>query len=366
MAGQFASAGLDVGQPARKTAVTLATSLDVAQATGVSRATVSRCFTPGSSVRQGTRVRVLRAAQALGYEPNLLARMLNKQESNIVAVVTADFHNPFQPALMEALVERLRASGLVPLLLKAGHVDEPADELMQLAMSYRVSAIIVTVVAASPAMIRRCVESGTPVLFLNRVPEDTVAVSVCADVEQGAARLAEVLVEAGRTRIGMITGRTGTWTNAARRGGFRQRLDMLGFDLVGLEPGDFTYEGGRRAAAALLAKSPRLNAIYACNDTMAFGALDAIRLTAGRSVPDDIAVVGFDDVPISDWDGFKLSTFRQPIGELVDHACAILARPDRGLDLAGQTFFHACTFVQRLTTPAIHLAVGEIDRSAAL
>ena len=128
----------------------IATSLEVARAAGVSRATVSRCFTGDGLVRASTRDHVLSVAAALGYSPNLLARMLNKRESDIVAVLTADFRNPFQPALIEALTEGLCTDGLIPLLLKANSVDERADRLIQLALSYRVSAIIVTVLSASP------------------------------------------------------------------------------------------------------------------------------------------------------------------------------------------------------------------------
>ena len=332
--------------PARRAA----TSLDVSRAAGVSRATVSRCFTEGALVRNTTRDHVLAVAETLGYRPNLLARMLNKQESNIVAVVTADFLNPFQPALMEALTESLRAQGLVPLLLKSGSIDEAADELVELALSYRVSAIIVTVLAASRAVIRRCVDSDVPVLFLNRVVEDTAAICVCSDVEGGAARAADVLVEGGAARIGVITGKTGAWTHSMRRDGFMARLGALGLAPLSIEPGDFSYESGCRATTALLAGGPGLDAIYACNDAMALGALDTIRLTTRRSVPGDIAVIGFDDVPISAWAAYRLSTIHQPVDALIGHIRQILGRPDRGLGLAGQTVVYPCRFIQRATT----------------
>lgn len=331
------------------------TSFDVSRAAGVSRATVSRCFTEGGLVRQSTRDHVLSVAETLSYRPNLLARMLNKQESNIVAVVTADFHNPFQPALMEALTESLRAQELVPLLLKSGSVDESADGLVELALSYRVSAIIVTVLAASHAVIRRCVDSDVPIIFLNRVVEGTAAVCVCSDVEGGAAQAADVLVQGGASRIGIITGKTGTWAHSIRRSGFVARLRALGFDPAMTEPGDFGYDSGARAATALLAANPDLEAIYACNDAMALGALDAIRLTSSRLVPGDIAVIGFDDVPISAWAAYRLSTIHQPVNALIGHVRAILDRPDRGLALAGQSVIFPCRFIERATTRPVDL-----------
>ena len=331
-----------------------ATSLDVSLAAGVSRATVSRCFTEGAAVRDSTRARVLSAAEALAYRPNLLARMLNKRESNIVAVITADFQNPFQPALMEALTDGLQAQGLLPLLLKAGHVDEPADMLIELALSYRVSAIIVTVLSASRPIIHRCFESATPLIFLNRVIDDDQAISICSDVHAAASVAADALADGGATRIGVITGRPGTWAHSARRTGFSDRLRALGLPIAASEPGNLTYEGGQRAVAALLQAVPDLDAIYACNDAMALGALDAIRLESGRAVPGDVAVIGFDNVPMADWAAYRLSTLDQPIPALIAATRDVLARPDRGLGLRGTRQLHQCRLIRRATTRAAH------------
>lgn len=336
-------------------------SADVARAAGVSRATVSRCFADNSLVRAETRQRVRRVAAEIGYEPNLLARMLNKQDSQIVAVVTSDFSNPFQPALMETLSGELQEHGFTPLLLKSKSVDEPADRLIQLALSYRVAAIVVTVLNASAAMIARCFQSHVPLIFLNRVAPETAAVSVCANSHNGARRLAEVLVEAGTTRIGMITGRSGSWTNSARRMGFRERLDELGFDVSQHVLGDFSYRSGYAAALELMDTSPRLNAIYACNDAMAFGALDALRLERKIGVPEDVAVVGFDDVPMAAWGAYRLTTIHQPVRRMIEQTCQILLRPDRGLDLSGGVFLHDGYLVQRSTSRPVAIRQGERD-----
>jgi DNA-binding LacI/PurR family transcriptional regulator len=220
------------------------------------------------------------------------------------------------------------------------------------------------VLSASAAVIKRCIDSHVPVIFLNRIVEDTAAICVATDSEGGASRIAEVLVEGGKSRVAMITGKTGTWTNSMRRSGFRRRLDELGFDVMASQPGEFTYDGGFEAAISLLATYPRLDAIYACNDAMAFGALDAIRRLPSRSVPKDVAVVGFDDVPISAWGAYRLSTIRQPIGSLIEHVRDILRRDDRGLGLAGRIFLHEGCFVQRATTNPVRLRAGDVDFAA--
>ncbi|PWW01926.1 LacI family transcriptional regulator [Hoeflea marina] len=350
---------MDVNDKGRRSA----SSADVAALAGVSRATVSRCFTDGTSVKGDTRQRVLAAARTLGYEPNLLARMLNKQESNIVAVLTSDFANPFQPALMEALTSGMRAEQLTPLLLKGTSPMESADELIQLALSYRVAAIVVTVLNASQRMIERCFEAHVPLIFLNRVAEDTPATSVCLNSRSGARRVAEIFVESGTTRIGMISGNTGSWTNSMRRGGFRERLDELGHDLLGHIQGDFSYQSGHKAALQLMADFPRLDAIYACNDAMAFGAMDAIRFVRGARVPDDISVVGFDDVPVAAWGAYRLTTIHQPVAQMVEQTIQILKRPDRGLGLSEQVFLYDGHLVQRDTTRPVTLREGESDET---
>jgi len=338
-----------------------ASSADVARAAGVSRATVSRCFTDSALVRSDTRERVRRIAAEIGYEPNLLARMLNTQESQIVAVITSDFSNPFQPALMETLSSALQVHGLTPLLLKSDSVAQSADRLIQLALSYRVAAIVVTVLNASPTVIARCFQSHVPLIFLNRVADETAAVSVCANSRNGARRVAEILVEAGTTRIGMISGLSGSWTNSARRMGFRERLDELGFDVSAHVQGDFSYRSGYAAALELMMAAPRLDAIYAGNDAMAFGALDALRLERKVNVPEDVAVVGFDDVPIAAWGAYRLTTIHQPVRRMIEQTCQILLRSDRGLSLSGGVFLHDGYLVQRSTTRSVAVRPGERD-----
>ena len=332
-----------------------ATSTDVARYAGVSRATVSRCFSNPDSVREDTRKRVMEAANTLGYEPNRVAQMLLTNKSDMIAVLTADFANPFQPALIEKLTDVLTGMGKMPVLLKSDITLSAADELIQVALSYRVAAVVVTVLPVTDTAIRRCIATETPLILLNRVSEDSRAISVCGDLKAGAALAADILVEGGHRRIGMITGRQGHWTNFMRRSGFRNRLDQYGQDVVSQHSGNYTYRGGFDAVQAILEEAPRTDAIYACNDAMAFGAIDALRQVHGRAVPDDVAVLGFDDVPMAAWEGYSLSTIHQPVTRLISKVQAILSEPDRGLSHAGEVFMENCRFVQRRSTRPVPL-----------
>lgn len=338
-----------------------ATSTDVARLAGVSRATVSRCFSETETVREDTRDRVMRAARELGYAPNQLARMLQTRTSDMIAVLTADFANPFQPALIEALTGGLTKLGKMPLLLKSDVTTDAADKLVQIALAYRVAAVVVTVLPVSDRAIRKCVEAETPLILLNRVAEDSRAISICGDLQAGARRAADVLVEGGHRRISMITGRTGHWTTRMRRGGFRHRLDEHGIDILTQIPGDYTYEGGREAALRIMDEVPQTDAIYVCNDAMACGAIDALRGRLGRDIPGDVAVLGFDNVPMAGWDGYALSTIHQPVNRLIGRVCDILESPDRGLSTAGSVTLETCRFVQRGSTRPVALLPGDID-----
>lgn len=341
-----------------------ATSADVARLAGVSRATVSRCFSEADTVRKDTRDRVMQAARDLGYEPNQLARMLQTRTSDMVAVLTADFANPFQPALLEALSGGLAGMGKMPLLLKAELTPDAADELVQVALAYRVAAVVVTVLPVSDLAIRRCVEAETPLILLNRVAEDSQAISVCGDLQAGARRAADVLADGGHRRISMITGRARHWTTRMRRGGFSHRLDEHGIDLLAQTSGDYTYSGGFEAALQIMEAFPQTDAIYACNDAMACGAMDALRSRLGRRVPDDVAVLGFDNVPVAGWAGYGLSTIHQPINRLIGKVCELLETPDRGLSQAGTVMLEGCRFVQRGSTRPVPLQPGDIDGAA--
>ncbi|WP_168199297.1 LacI family DNA-binding transcriptional regulator [Pseudorhodobacter turbinis] len=338
-----------------------ATSTDVAREARVSRATVSRCFSDPETVRIVTRERVMAAARDLGYEPNLVARMLQTRTSDMIAVLTADFANPFQPALVEALTGGLTAMGKMPLLLKSDISPMAADQLVQVALAYRVAAVIVTVLPVSDAAIRRCFEANTPLILLNRVSEDSRAISVCGDLKSGAIRAADVVVEGGHRRISMITGTVGRWTTLMRRGGFRHRLDEHGLDILSQQCGDYTYAGGYHAALQIMDEAPTTDVIYANNDAMACGAMDALRQKLGLRVPDDVAVIGFDDMPMSAWESYSLSTIHQPINRLISRVCDIVNLPDRGLSLSGEITLETCRYVQRRSTRAVTLRVGDLD-----
>lgn len=301
------------------------TSVEVARLAGVSQSAVSRCFTSGASVSPDMRARVLDAARQLGYRPNAIARGLTTRRSGLVGVVMGDLDGPFQPYLFERLTRGLATLGKQPLLIRA----EPAGNGRPVplpALDYQVEAVVVTAGSVSPDTVEEIRATGTPLLLYGRaVPGDGVD-SVCCDNAAGARLVADALVAAGHRRIAYLAGRASAFAERERGPAFVAGLARHGLAPVATGRGDYGYDSGYREALRLLAGSPRPDALFCGNDAMAFGALDAARTALGLRVPDDVSIVGFDDVPMAAWPSFDLATVRNPVDETVARLLTLLER----------------------------------------
>lgn len=302
-----------------------ATSVEVARLAGVSQSAVSRCFTDGASVSPDMRAKVLDAARRLGYRPNAIARGLTTRRTGLVGVVMGDLDGPFQPYLFERLTRGLATLGKQPLLIRAEpggtglHVPLPA-------LDYQVDAVVVTAGSVAPATVEQIRQTGTPLLLYGRaVPGDGVD-SVCCDNAAGARLVAGALAAAGHRRIAYLGGRTSAFAEQERGPAFLAALGRHGLEPVAVGRGDYGYDSGYREALRLLSATPRPDALFCGNDAMAFGALDAARTALGLRVPEDLSVVGFDDVPMAAWPSFDLATVRNPVDETVGHLLGLLER----------------------------------------
>jgi len=299
------------------------TAQQVAKRLGLSQSTVSRAFTDAASIHPKTRERVIKAANLLGYQPNVIARSLIMRRTNIIAVVMSNLTDPFYPLVLERLAQRIQASGrqLLFFMIPAGkHVDEVLPSLLQ----YRVDAILITSATVSSRMAAVCVGEGTPVVLFNRyVPGLKVAAVCCDNVSAGRA-VADYLSSRGHIRPAFVSAESDVTTNLDRARGFSARLQELGMKLHADETGgDFSYAAGYHAARRLIGRRPLPDAIFFASDIMAIGGIEAIR-AAGLRVPEDISVVGFDDILMAAWPAYGLTTIRQPIQEMVECAAKIL------------------------------------------
>jgi len=304
---------------------TLATSQDVARLAGVSQSTVSRALAENSSVAEETRIRVEEAAATLGYRPNALARSLITQRSGLIAIVIASMDNPFYWEVLGLFSQALQASGQQLLLFTIGP-RENFDSVIRKVLQYRVDGVIVMSAVLSSQAITECREAGLPVVLFNRYVDRTdLNVVVCDNIE-GGRTVATLLANTGHRTFGFISGVEDTSTNRDRLEGFRQQLGLLGLPMPTVEQGDYAYESGRDAAKRLILQGERPDAIFCANDIMAIGALDGLRLDLGLRVPEDISVIGFDDIPMAGWSGIELTTVRQQRERMVEASLQILGQ----------------------------------------
>lgn len=299
------------------------TSLDVAERAGVSQSTVSRVFSPNSpNVSDQARQRVLQAAADLGYQPNAIARMMSTSQTNIVGIVMANITSPFYPYVLEKFLQRLQAIERQVLLFTAS-ATQRVDDVLPLALSYQVDALIITSATLSSDMATHCAQRGTPVILFNRTVNNPNVNAVCADNVAGGRLVADILLDAGHERLAFVAGTPNTSTSQDREMGFFGRLRQRGYHTHQFAQGDYTYESGYAAAQDLLAHRNPPDAIFCANDIMAIGALDAIR-ERGLHVPADVSVVGFDDIPMASWGAYQLTTVRQDVDTMIDKTIALL------------------------------------------
>ncbi|MEV4755420.1 LacI family DNA-binding transcriptional regulator [Micromonospora sp. NPDC049559] len=270
----------------------------VAARAGVSIASASRVLNGRGGSAETVR-KVREAAAEVGYVPNAIARSLQSQRTGLVALAVADIGNPVYVAMMRA-IEAVVASSGRQLLVHAtgGQVANETDLLRRLAHRY-VDGMILSPIRITDAHLGALVDSPVPVVVVGQLPEEAPVDNVRTDSAAGVALAVDHLVAAGRRRIGFVNGPLDTVPGAVRDAGFRAALARHGVALDErlVEVGDFQYAAGRDAAARLIARADP-DALLCANDLIAVGALHAL-LSAGRRVPEEVALVGMDDTELA-------------------------------------------------------------------
>lgn len=325
------------------------TAADVARAAGVSISAVSRAFTPNASIAKQTKSRVMQAATALGYQPNPLARGLITRRSGMIALLMSEVTNPFYPAVLETFARALSSRGKRVMLFTPGE-DEPLEALLPQALGYGVEGVVITSARPTAEMTAACEAAPVPVVLFNRTVEGAAISAVGCDNEAGGRRIADFLVESGRKRPAFVAGLAGASTSLYRERGFTAGLAAAGLPAPPRRVGDFTFEGGLRAAEELLGLKERPDAIFAANDIMALGVLDGLRRVGGLRVPEDVWVVGFDDIAAAAWPSFGLTSFRQPINRMVAETLRILDSSDDGAPVPPSTVLVPGRLIERNST----------------
>lgn len=289
---------------------------EVAREARVSVATVSRVLNKSTPVNADTRHRVEQAVRALRYIPHGGARSLITRQTSTLGVLLPDLYGEFFSEVIRGLDESARRHGY-HLLVSSSHSDQKEIEAAMDAMRGRVDGLIVMSPDLNAYALGSNLAEMLPVVLLNCTLDGQKFDSVNVDNSGGARAIVQHLLSHGHERVAIITGPTPNTDALDRLHGYRAALREAEIepDPAWELPGNFTEDAGYDAARRMLELSPRPTAVFASNDSMAIGAMSAFR-EAGLLVPDDVAVAGFDDIPIAHYLTPPLSSVHVPISEL--------------------------------------------------
>ena len=309
------------------------TSFDVARRAGVSQSAVSRVFTPGASASKKTVEKVRRAAAELGYRPNAIARAMITGKSRIIGLVVAYLDNQFYPVALERLSRVLQDRGYHILVFMVQQFQEDIDQIVQELLDYQVDGIVTASVAMTNDLTNLCEAAGIPVVMFNRDQDDPRLSAVTSDNVSGGRIAANFLVAGGHERIAHIAGWQGASTGRDRAVGFAEGLADHGREAVAVIDGEYNRDTAAAAAREMFGRANRPDAVFVGNDHMAFAVMDVLRFEFGLSIPGDVSVVGYDDVPIASWPAYDLTTLRQPVNRMVEATVdALLSRIEGDTD----------------------------------
>lgn len=288
---------------------------DVAERAGVSRAAVSRTFTEGASVSARMRARVEQAATELGYTPNMLARSLTTRRTRLVGLVSNNFRNPVFLQIFDLFTRAIQEHGLRPLLVNLTDETDPARSV-QLLKQYSVDGVIVASSHLPEGFAHAFRRAGLPVVHAFGRATDAPEVDVVGIDNLAAGRLAaETLVARGYRSLGFLGGPATASTTQDRLLGFLSVAVEQGLPVETSFAGAYSFEAGRGAIQRLLSH-PGPEAWFCADDVLSIGALSALA-DAGLRVPEDIGLIGLNDMEMAAWANIGLTTIHQPFEAIV-------------------------------------------------
>jgi LacI family transcriptional regulator len=300
------------------------TSHDVARLAGVSQSTVSRVLRQDQRVKPQTRDRVMQVLAKTRFEPNAAARAFRSSSTESIGVVVARLSYQLYPAMLEAIGAQLAQLGQRMIVWDSEYGGElPASRALRQGI---VDGIILTASTAESEFLKEISSPHAPVVLVNRTVAGYPADQVSSDNIGGGKQVAEYLLRSGRHRIALIGGIPRASPIRDREQGFRETLRRAGIELPAHYyqcTETFSHASGQEAATRLLELSSPPDAIFCVNDVLALGAIDAAR-ALGVRIPEELWIVGYDDIELASWGAYELTTVRQPMEEMVAHAIKLL------------------------------------------
>ena len=305
------------------------TADDVARLAGVSRWTVNRAFKKDASISQKSREKVMRAAEHLGYVPDLLASSLASDRSNLVCLLIDDFANPHKLVMLERLTRYLRKSGWDTLLVNTSEEEDTSAALLN-ASQRRVDAAVLIGIQFTDRSLATALGARRmrKLIVFARSSENPETISICCDDRAAMNEIADYIIEKGYRKPLFLAGPQTSSAHLGRKETFLGRwLDAFGTTPQFLSVDRYDPQLAYDRVADHFADRPiteTVDVIVCENDALAMGAVDAIRFRFGLKVPEDIAVIGFDDIPQAESPNYRLTTYRQPLSAMAEGLVEVL------------------------------------------
>ncbi len=295
---------------------------------GVSQATVSRVLSGGANVSDKKRKKILAAADKLDYKPNAQARSLITRRTMMVGIIIRNIRDPFYSAVLEIFHTRFSPLGYQLIYINSENEIIQESEIAKL-LEYNVEGIIVTDALLSPEASKKLKRYGIVSILFNRYTENLESSAVYCDNYAAAKQIATYLVSLKHKSFAFISGPPDTSTTIDRLRGFKEVLHANKIKKLIIEPGTYTYESGFQSARELIRKNKGIDCIFCGSDIIALGVMDAIR-AEGLKIPEDMSVVGFDNIRMLGWVPYPLTTWEQPLEEMVTSTVELLVEEING------------------------------------
>lgn len=301
---------------------------DVAERAGVSRSAVSRAFTPGASVSPAMRTRVMKAAEELGYHVNHLARGLVRNRSGIVCLVVSEIATPYRASLVRWLTQYLQEAGKIAMLINTDRSDNSVSAALQQAINFRADASIILSGMPDRTITRQCFQHGQRIILINRDEDLPGSLSIHLDAQRAAATAVMAFQRAGCQHLAFANSLAGTPSLMKREAAFVAEAERVGLSVTVERFGTTSYESGQILAHRLLTQPQRPDAIFCVTDLVACGLMDEARHRFALRVPDDLCLIGYDNIAQAGWSSYNLTTFAQPVEQFARDAVNWLQRTE--------------------------------------
>lgn len=318
-----------------------ATADSVAREANVSRVAVSRAFNPNASIKQDKRELILQVARELNYTPDMAARALVTKRSHLVAMIVPDVCSPWESQEIDALTTALQAEGFATLLFKAKSDFSIDPMLLTYMRGFNPDSVIAFTENIEPDVLTGFLDRAVPIYVIYDDAEPFAGMTTSSlfdrlfvQQQEGIEQAVALLKGYGVSQVAYLSGKQQSLANTERQRMITQVLAAHGLAAPVIVPGDFTYDTAYRATLDLFRVGNGADAVFASNDVGAFGVIDALRHDLQLSVPGDVKVIGFDDIPQSHWKSYNLTTVRIDLEDRVRALVRLILRRLKAPDSA--------------------------------